>query len=208
MALNSLGDEKRVPIAAPVTLARVVLRTLDDDDREIAEAAARKRVIRDGMDAWEAVKKAESFSGWLAIGKALQVGKEVALKSTGANSAWGRVYSRAFSDWIKRHHFDRMPPPTRSVAIELAENAEAVTAWRNSLPERQRRHLIHPLSVTRRWKASLTHGNGKCPQDLKREAAAAWRRFVSCVEGLPPEQAAPLWRQAEAQAALHLSATQ
>ncbi len=45
-------------------------------------------------------------------------------------------------------------------------------------PERKRRRLIHPLSVTRRWKASIAHGNGKCPQDLKREVVAAWRRFL------------------------------
>jgi hypothetical protein len=32
--------------------------------------------------------------------------------------------------------------------------------------------------------------NGKCPQDLKRDAAAAWRRFVTCVEALPPESCA------------------
>jgi len=41
--------------------------------------------------------------------------------------------------------------------------------------------------------------NGKCPQDLERDAMAAWRRFVSCVELLPPDQAAPLWEIALAE---------
>jgi hypothetical protein len=82
---------------------------------------------------------------------------------------------------------------TRSVAIELHENANAIETWRATLPERQRKRLIHPLSNVRRWRAA-THGNGKCPQDLKREAAAAWRRFVSCVRLLPPDQAVPLWQ--------------
>jgi hypothetical protein len=50
---------------------------------------------------------------------------------------------------------------------------------RDSLPERRRRRLIHPLSNIRRWRAATTH-NGKCPADLKRDAAAAWRRFVAC----------------------------
>jgi hypothetical protein len=84
------------------------------------------------------------------------------------------------------------------VAIELNENLPAIEAWRRALPEKQRRRLIHPLSVTRRWRASLEHG--KCPQDLKREALAAWRRFCACVEALPVEQAAPLWQMAQAQA--------
>jgi hypothetical protein len=46
----------------------------------------------------------------------------------------------------------------------------------------------------RRWRAATAHGNGKCPQDLKREAAAAWRRFVSCVRLLPPDQAMMMWQ--------------
>jgi hypothetical protein len=88
------------------------------------------------------------------------------------------------------------------VAIELHENIAAITKWRDSVPERQRKRLIHPLRVTRRWRAATTH-NGKSPTDLKRDAVAAWRRFVSCVEALPPDQAAPLGREARAQAAFH-----
>jgi len=55
---------------------------------------------------------------------------------------------------MNEHGFSHMPSPTRSVAIELAEHAEAITAWRNGLPERQRRRLIHPLSCVRRWRAA------------------------------------------------------
>ena len=49
------------------------------------------------------------------------------------------------------------------------------------------------------WRAATVHGTGKCPQDLKREAAAAWRRFVSCVQALPPDQAMPLWQAVAAE---------
>jgi hypothetical protein len=87
-----------------------------------------------------------------------------------------------------------MPKSTRSVAIELHENATVIEAWRATLPERQRKRLIHPLSNVRRWRASLDHGSGKCLQDLKRDATTAWRRFVSCMKSLPPDQAIPLWQ--------------
>ena len=97
-----------------------------------------------------------------------------------------------------------MAKSVRSVAIELHENAKAIEAWRATLPERQRRTLIHPLSNVRRWRAATTH-NGKCPQDLERDALAAWRRFVSCVELLPPDQAAPFWQAAQAEAAVFLA---
>jgi hypothetical protein len=57
--------------------------------------------------------------------------------------------------------------------------------------------LIHPLSGVRRWRAA-TQSNGKCPQDLKREAAAAWRRS-GCATTMPT----PL-RQGSGCRAVHL----
>ncbi len=131
----------------------------------------------------------------------LLVGRNFALRQTGANAPSLQLYSKAFSQWIAQHGFQKMRKSDRSVAIELAENADAITAWRNSLPERKRRRLVHPLSVTRRWKASLVHGDGRWPQDLKREAVTAWRRFLSCTQALPPEQAAPIWQMALAEVA-------
>jgi hypothetical protein len=95
---------------------------------------------------------------------------------------------------MKAQGFDRMLKSTRSVAIELHENANTIEAWRLTLPERQRKRLIHPLSNVRRWRASLNHGNGKCPADLKRDAMAAWKRFRACLEALPENEAADLWR--------------
>jgi hypothetical protein len=191
---------------APITMPAVRLDDIDIE-AEAREAQARVRVIRAGRDAWEAINKAQSFDGWKAIGAALSVGKAHALKVSGANAAWGRNYSQEFSDWIKAHGFDKMPAATRSVAVELHENAEAITAWRDTLPERQRKRLVHPLSVTRRWRASLTHGNGKCPQDLRREAKAAWARFCACARASPTDDAQPLWATAQAHAAAVLGAS-
>ena len=199
--LSRLGEELRSDhnrTPRPVTMPPIHLPDLDDRaiEAETRQAQARVRVIRAGRDAWEAIAKAQSFDGWLAIDAALSIGKRHALKVTGANRAWGRAYSREVNLWIKAHGFERMPAPTRSVAVELHEHAEAITAWRNSLPERQRKRLVHPLSVTRRWRAATAH-NGKCPQDWKREAAAALRRFIACVENLPTDEAWPLWQAVE-----------
>ncbi len=95
-----------------------------------------------------------------------------------------------------------MAKSVRSVAIELHENAPAIEAWRATLPEKQRKRLVHPLSNVRRWRVA-TSSNGKCPQDLKRDATAAWRRFKSCLEALPDDQAAPLWQMASTEIATH-----
>jgi hypothetical protein len=119
------------------------------------------------------------------------------MKVSGANAAWGRNYSRAFSDWLQQHPFPNMHASTRSHAIELHENIKAIEKWRASLPERKRQ-LINPQSVVKRWKASLAHGEQKAPQDLKRDAIGAWRRFVACIEAMPTEMAQPLKQQAVA----------
>jgi hypothetical protein len=81
-------------------------------------------------------------------------------------------------------------------AVELHEHAEAITSWRDSLPERQRRRLIHLLSVTRRWRAS---------QRTATDAQQAWARFCACTKALPAVEAAPLWRLIAAEATIHIS---
>jgi hypothetical protein len=57
--------------------------------------------------------------------------------------------------------------------------------------------------VVRRWQreAQTAQGNGKCPQDLKRDAKAAWKRFTWCLRSLPASEAAPLWQAALAEVA-------
>ena len=182
-----------------VTLPKLAFTAEPIDITEAAEKISAMRTVRAGRDAWEAIDKAESFESWKSIGAALSVGKSHALRTTGANRAWGQHYSREFGQWLKANCFDRMPKSTRSVAIELHENAEAIEAWRATLPERQRRRLVHPLSNVRRWRAATGDGNGRCPQDLKRDAAAAWRRFISCMKLLPPDEAISLWQEVSAE---------
>jgi hypothetical protein len=189
------------PRPRPLTMPKLIFAAGFDDVKEAAERIATMRVLRRGRDAWQAIDKAESFESWKSIGAALSIGKTHALTVTRANAAWGRNYSREFAKWLKQYGFDRMPKSTRSVAIELHENGAAIEAWRATLPERQRKRLVHPLSNVRRWRAATAHDSGKCPADLKRDAMTAWRRFVSCVKLLPPDQAAPLWRAVQAEAA-------
>jgi hypothetical protein len=135
------------------------------------------------------------------------VGKRHALRVTGANAAWGQNYSREFGAWIKKHGFERMPASTRSVAIELHENAPAIEQWRSTLPEKQRRRLVHPLSNVRRWRAATGQYQAHRFRDARREARYHWRRFCACLEVLPASETRPLLQAAQAQTALALGAT-
>jgi hypothetical protein len=161
-----------------------------------AEIQTERVVIRAGRDAWQSINRTSSFENWRSVGAALAIGRAYALRVTGANRAWGRNYSRVFCDWMKEHKFDTMPKSVRSVAIELHEHIGEITSWRNTLTDKERRSLNHPLSVVRRWRAVTAHGPGKCPEDLKRDAVAAWRRFIACIEALPQDQAEPLLQTA------------
>jgi hypothetical protein len=206
MPRASVWDDNRwLDPPPPVSLPTVRLPALDVEieRRAVAEKFARARVVRQGQEAWLEIGRAESFEAWKRIGAALAVGKAHALNVTGANAAWGRNYSRAFSEWSKQYHFDRMPASTRSVCIVLAEHESEITKWRDALPQRQRQRLIHPLSVIRRWKAATGQYPAQHLRDLKWDAQTAWQRFISCVAQLPPDQAAPLWQAVCAEATAH-----
>jgi hypothetical protein len=98
----------------------------------------------------------------------------------------------------------------RSYAIQLHENIGAITAWRAGLSDRERGRLIGAQANVKRWRASLVDAR-RCAseealethKDLKRQAAAAWRRFVSCARLLPPDQAMTLWQTVAAEVATH-----
>jgi hypothetical protein len=149
----------------PTSVTLPKIRLGDSDIEEEARAAAAKvaerRVIRAGRDAWHEIGRAESFEAWCRIGAALAVGKAYALKATGANAPWGRNYSLAFGAWMKECGFGFMRPSDRSNAVELHENLKAVTAWRATLPERERRRLIGAQANVKRWRKETRHGNGK-----------------------------------------------
>jgi hypothetical protein len=192
--LNEFGDElPRRPISLPIF--RLPPVDLEAEAAEAAAIIAERKVIRTGLDAWCAIGKSNSFEAWLAIGRALCIGKAWALHMAHTNAAWGSAYSRLFGQWMAKHGFGTMNKHTRSWALMLFENANEIERWRSGLPEKERRRLRHPQSVVRKWRQScITRGNGhRCPADLKRCALTAWRRFLIYLEALPPPDRAELW---------------
>jgi hypothetical protein len=201
MALRG-GENFNAYTPAPVTLPTVALADVDleREAREAAQRIAERRVVAASTHGGRLTKPKVLTAGKRS-GPPWQSGNATRSRSHKQTRRGGEIISREFGTWMKRHGFDAMAKSVRSVAIELHENTKAIEAWRATLPDRQRRRLIHPLSNVRRWRASLNPGNGKCPTDLRRDAVAAWKRFVSCVEFLPPDRAAPLWQAAHTQAA-------
>ena len=112
-----------------------------------------------------------------------------------------RSYCAAFNEWLQTHRFE-IDKSVRSAAIDMIENISAIEVWRATLSEKQRRRLAGPLQNVRRWRKATAP---KPELDAVTQAAAAWRRFIACVNSLPPDQAAPLWKAAQAQATMGIA---
>jgi hypothetical protein len=185
-------------VSQPWRSPATVLVPLGDGETSRLEIAARfaeQRVIRRGRDCWEQINKSNSVETWLAIGRALCIGKAWALRAANTNKAWGSAYSRLFGQWMAKHGFGAMNKHTRTWAIALYENAAAIERWRSSLSEKDRKRLRDPQSIVRKWRQScMVCGNGhRCPADLKRYAVTAWKRFLIYVAALPPADQAAMW---------------
>jgi hypothetical protein len=200
LGLSPLGNERSIPT---VSLPRFSFSDEPLDDRAKAEAIITIRIIRAGRDAYEAIAEAENFDAWLAIGKALSVGKAYALRASGANAPWGQHYCREFSKWAKETGFGTMRASDRSYAIALSENLGAITAWRAGLSDRERGRLTTAQSNVKRWRAETAGAAEHSPlsgaADLQRDALMHWRRFRLCLKALPRDQAADLWRTVSAE---------
>ena len=80
---------------------------------------------------------------------------------------------------VQTNGFATMHNSVRSVALELHENIGAIEEWLATLPERERRWLVHPIRVTRRWRQS--------PRTTRRSADVAtyfFRTFVNAARNL------------------------
>lgn len=81
----------------------------------------------------------------------------------------------------------------------MIDHLPEIERWREAVGDKRRQTLTNPVSNVRAWRRET--GKTKNTRDALAKAEIAWRRFVACVEALPPDQAAPLWQEAQAQAA-------
>jgi hypothetical protein len=177
----------------PISMPHFNLAPLDDSEerKELARKLAEARTVRAGAEAWAQMARAQSFTAWVAVGRALSIGKQHCLHATGARNTRDRRYCLAFSKWMKACGFTGITPSVRSHAIEVFEHLQDIETWRKNLSDRQRRRLIHPLAVLRRWRAA-TMPEGKSLTHLRCDARAALKHFLTCLRKLPTNEASML----------------
>jgi hypothetical protein len=193
--MNVFAEE----IDKPVTLPVFNLPSVEDADAEETRAAAERffkhRTIRAGAEAWQAASadKCHSFAAYVLIGNALLIGRDHAMKAVGVSIPHGRRYSLAFRQWMQGFGFGNMPDWQRKHIVMLVDNQQAIEAWREALPQRERDRLNNAQHLFRRWQASFKTDHGKPLAYVKRDAITAWRKFVSCVAMLPDNEAQAMW---------------
>jgi hypothetical protein len=192
---------------APVTLPALQFLEkgppVDDEPerREVADKFAEFRTIRAGVECWQAISTVNTFAASTKIAKSLQVGRQAALRATGANRPAGQIYCKAFSAWIDQHGFNGIEKSVRSAALDLLEHLAEIESFPATLREKRRRQLRHPLSNVAAWRKATQQAKGT---DLHKAAVLAWQRFCALTMELPVDEARPLWQSVAAEATTHV----
>jgi hypothetical protein len=195
---------------AAVSLPHLEFLTKDDStevERDRHKAAGRiceLRTIKTGLAAWESIRRAETFDQWVRIARALLVGRQIALRESGAPRPMGTRYVRAFHNWVDGTSFATMHKVLRAHTLAFAENLEAIEAWRSTISDAQRKRLIGPQANLTRWRAAMACPDARAPADWRREAKVAAKRLIVCLRHLPRDQARTIWQGIQAEGALYL----
>lgn len=110
--------------------------------------------IERGREAWARIDGGATWTDWLAVGEALEVGRREAMARASVNEPLGRGYNEAFGSWLRENGFDGIDKSSRSRLFAVMDNLAEITAWRETLPSNMRRELNHPTAVLRKWKSS------------------------------------------------------
>jgi hypothetical protein len=113
------------------------------------------RVIRQGSQAWQRLKKDKNWGDWIKVGEAHLVGREWAMHQAGTNRPQGKAYNMAFGEWLVKYKFDDMDKGNRARLFEVMDNLGQIEEWRRTLTIGERLKLNHPNAVLRRWKAHM-----------------------------------------------------
>jgi hypothetical protein len=93
--------------------------------------------IAAGQAAWQRLRGNATWEDWRAVGLALHIGREHALRVAKADKPFGQIYVRKFAVWLRQNELDginkavQRPPPDhrqpadRKMARRVARTAEA-----------------------------------------------------------------------------------
>jgi hypothetical protein len=119
-----------------------------------------ERVVERGRQAWKSLRNDETFEKWIAIGRAIEIGRNETMRLLHSNRPAGAQWSRVFGAWLAENGFDEIDKGVRSRLQNCLDNLPAIELWRQNIGLGQRLQLNHPNAVWRKWQAAKEAPNG------------------------------------------------
>jgi hypothetical protein len=116
-------------------------------------------IVSRGREAWHSLRNDETWEKWVAIGRALEAGRNAIMRHLHTNQPKGRAWSETFGAWLQENEFDQIDKGVRSRLLTCLDNLPAIEAWRQTLGLTQRLQLNHPNAVLRRWQTAKAMPN-------------------------------------------------
>jgi hypothetical protein len=130
--------------------------------------------IEAGRAAWARLRgDRKSWTDWLAVARAIEIGKAEVMKAAKTNRAVGTTYNRLMGEWLCNQGLEGVTASERFRLLKILEHLTEIGSWRNSLDEGKRRALNHPSSIWSHWRRSLKPAPSPPRQHLTERATSA-----------------------------------
>lgn len=136
------------------------------------DASAAEIAVRNGREAWNRIKRGQTWADWVAAGRALVIGRDEAMRAAHTNEAKGRRYNEAFSQWLAHHEFADMDGADRSRLFDCMAKLGEITNWRDTLTVNQRNKWNHPATVWAHFRRPAQRDDRKSAFALLKESVA------------------------------------
>ena len=113
------------------------------------------QIIAQAHEAAERLIAGHEWQDWVAVGRALRIGRSHALYEAGTNKPEGKKYAASFARWLTEHKLDQIADKaTRCRLLELMDHIDQVEIWRKTLASNKRLSINHPITVWKHWQRS------------------------------------------------------
>jgi hypothetical protein len=147
--------------------------------------------IERGRQALGRLAKDQTWEDWLAVGVAIDIGRQHALRVSGKNTPEGKGYNQVFSKWLKDEGFDRLDKGDRKRLMDCIDHQAEIEEWRRILTLSQRLRLNHPSTVWRRWQQSAQEAKPRQSEPVKAHIAEVEQSRTHSAELEAPTDGAP-----------------